>query len=68
MGDVDLNAVRDLIIHELTQSRMRPTELLALLGEHYPDSAIKEVVLRLLQEGRVEMAADRQLTLHEAAA
>jgi hypothetical protein len=68
MGDVDLTAVRELIIRELTQSKMRPTELLARLGEQFPDSAIKEVVLRLLQEGRVEMAADRQLTLHEVAA
>jgi hypothetical protein len=31
------------------------------LGENYPDTVIKEIVLRLLQEGRIKLAENREL-------
>jgi hypothetical protein len=57
----DFNEIKGLVIQELGRQEMRPTELLDLLGKQYPDAAIKEVVLGLLREGRIEMSADRQL-------
>jgi hypothetical protein len=64
---VDLGMVKHLVLAELEQRPLRPTELLNILGDQYPDVAVKEAVLRLLQEGLIKMAADRQLQVAEAA-
>jgi hypothetical protein len=64
---VDLDAVKHLVLTELGRNALRPTELLAMLGDQYPDVVVKEAVLRLLQEGFIKMTADRQLQLAEAA-
>jgi hypothetical protein len=64
---VDLSAVKNSVINELRQKALRPTELLDILGDQYPDAAVKEAVLRLLQERQIQMASDRQLRLAEAA-
>jgi hypothetical protein len=67
MGD-QFEAIKQLIISQLESTPMRPTDLLAALGDKYPDSPIKEAILRLLREGCITMAQDRQLhVLHEAA-
>jgi hypothetical protein len=60
---VDFDVLKTAIIRQLEGHSQRPTELLEALGNEYPDVAIKEVVLRLLQEGRIELASDRQLHL-----
>jgi hypothetical protein len=64
---VDLDAVKHCVLEELQQRALRPTELLNVLGDKYPDSVVKEAVLRLLQERLIRMSADRQLQLAEAA-
>jgi hypothetical protein len=64
---VDLNAVKHNVLEELQQKALRPTELLNILGDKYSDVAVKEAVLRLLQERVIEMTPDRQLHLAEAA-
>lgn len=64
---IDLDAIKLLVLAELKRKALRPTELLAILGDKYPDVAIKEVVLRLLQEHSIKMTPDRQLQLAEAA-
>ena len=68
MSDIDFNELKETVIQELVRHEMRPTELLDLLGNQFPDAAIKDVVLRLLREGRLEMTANRHLhVLPEAA-
>jgi hypothetical protein len=64
---VDLDTVKHLVLTELEQRPLRPTELLGILGDKYPDVAVKEAVLRLLQERLIKMTADRQLQVAEAA-
>ena len=64
---VNLDAVKHNVLEELQQKALRPTELLNILGEKYPDVAVKEAVLRLLQERLIRMTPDRQLQLAEAA-
>lgn len=64
---VDLELLKDAVLQKLEDSPQRPTELLANLGDDYPDVAIKEAVLHLLQEGRIEFTSDRQLHLAAAA-
>jgi hypothetical protein len=64
---VDLDTVKHNILEELQQKALRPTELLNILGDKYSDVVVKEAVLRLLQERVIEMTADRQLQLAEAA-
>jgi hypothetical protein len=64
---VDLDTVKHNILEELQQKALRPTELLNILGDKYSDVVVKEAVLRLLQERVIEMTADRQLQLSEAA-
>lgn len=67
MGE-QFETIKQLIISQLENTAMRPTDLLAALEDKYPDSAIKEAILRLLREGSIIMAPDRQLhVLHEAA-
>jgi hypothetical protein len=58
---VDLESLKAEVIRQLELHAQRPTELLEILGNQYPDDAIKEVVLRLLQERRIEFTHDRQL-------
>jgi len=65
---IDLNRLQELIMKELENNPRRPTQLLDVLGSGYPDSLIKEVVLRLLQEGRIEMTPNRELHVAQQAA
>jgi hypothetical protein len=64
---VDLDTVKHNVLAELQRKPLRPTELLNLLGDKYSDAAVKEAVLRLLQERLIQMTPDRQLQLAEAA-
>jgi hypothetical protein len=64
---VDLDTVKHSVLEELQRQALRPTELLDLLGDRYSDAAVKEAVLRLLQERLIQMTPDRQLQLAEAA-
>ena len=64
---VDLDAIKHNVLEELQRKALRPTELLDILGDKYPDVAVKEAVLRLLQERLIRMSPDRQLQLAEAA-
>jgi len=64
---VDLDTVKHNILEELQGKALRPTEILDILGGKYSDEEKKEAVLRLLQERVIEMTADRQLQLAEAA-
>jgi len=64
---VDLDLVKHSVLEELQQRALRPTELLNVLGDRYPDVAVKEAVLRLLQERSIQMTPDRQLHLAAAA-
>jgi hypothetical protein len=57
----DLNEIKAAVIGSLQRQASRPTELLAALAVEYPDSSIKEAVLRLLQEGTIEFTANRRL-------
>jgi len=59
--------VRDSILAEIQAGATRPTELLNRLGDRFPDFEIKEGLLRLLQEGLIELTSDRHLKLVEAA-
>jgi len=63
----DLDEVKNNVLAELQRRALRPTELLSILGNQYPDVAVKEAVLRLLQERLIRMSPDRQLQLAEAA-
>jgi hypothetical protein len=51
------------VIRRLDEQSRRPIELLTVLSNSYPDDHIKEAVLRLLQEGRIELTADRHLRI-----
>lgn len=64
---VDLDVVKRLVLTELEQRALRPTELLNILGDKYPDAVVKEAVLRLLQDQSIKMTPDRQLQVAEAA-
>lgn len=61
---IDWESVKQLVLAELEQRRaVRPTELLTILADKYPDVVIKEGVLRLLQEQSIKMTPDQQLEL-----
>ena len=61
---IDWEIVKQLVLAELEQRRaVRPTELLTILANRYPDVVIKEGVLRLLQEQSIKMTPDQQLEL-----
>jgi hypothetical protein len=64
---IDLDVVKRLVLTQLEQTALRPTDLLTILGDKYPDTAVKEAVLRLLQERLIEMTADQKLQMAEAA-
>jgi hypothetical protein len=66
--DFDIETLKAAVIRELDEHSRRPTELLITLGDNYPDNRIKEAVLRLLQEGRVELTSDRHLQISHHAA
>ena len=61
----DLNEIKTAVIDSLHKQTCRPIELLDSLAKEYPDSSIKEAVLRLLQEGAIEFTADRRLRERE---
>jgi hypothetical protein len=58
---VDLDEIKIAVVDSLRTQTRRPLELLTSLAKDYPESTIKEAVLRLLQEGAVELTADRHL-------
>lgn len=58
---IDLENVKAAVIGSLHTRTRRPTELLDALSVEYPESSIKEAVLRLLREGSIEMTPDRHL-------
>ena len=61
---IDWESVKQLVLTELEQRKaVRPTELLTILADRYPDVVIKEGVLRLLQEQSIKMTPDQQLEL-----
>jgi hypothetical protein len=64
---IDLDLVKRLILGELERKALRPTELLVILEDQYPDVVVKEAVLRLLQDQSIKMTPDRQLQVAEAA-
>jgi hypothetical protein len=64
---VNLDVVKSSVLTELEDKALRPTELLAILGKDYPDSLVKEAVLRLLQDQLIRMTADQRLEAAEAA-
>jgi len=64
---VDLDTVKHNVLEELQRKALRPTELLNILGDKYSDVAVKEAVLRLLQERLIQMTPDRRLQMAEAA-
>lgn len=58
----NLNEIKMAVVASLhNQLTLRPIDLLNSLSAAYPDSDIKEAVLRLLQEGTIEFTADRML-------
>lgn len=58
---------RDAVLRELASGPSRPTELLAKLEAGFTDFAVKEAILRLLQDGEVVLTSERRLELTEAA-
>ncbi len=62
----NIDTLKADVIRRLDERGRRPIELLASLGDDYPDDRIKEAVLRLLQEGDIELTPDRvlQVTRH----
>jgi hypothetical protein len=57
----NLEEIKTAVIRSLHDQTRRPIELLDSLSPDYPDNHIKEAVLRLLQEGAIELTADRML-------
>lgn len=65
---IDWEAVKRLVRAEVEQhGTIRPTDLLDVLADQYPDVIIKEGVLRLLQEQTIKMTPNQQLQLADAA-
>jgi hypothetical protein len=60
-------ALRRAILESIRGGATRPTELLGVLGDRFSDFEIKEGLLRLLQEGVVELSSDRHVRIAEAA-
>ncbi|HWR15482.1 MAG TPA: hypothetical protein VN577_11685 [Terriglobales bacterium] len=67
MAVADLEALKDEIIRELQTRALRPTDVLTSLHSRYPDPEIKEVILQLLQEGKLELSSDRRLHVAQVA-
>jgi hypothetical protein len=57
----NFNEIRAAVINSLHNQTLRPIALLDALSLEYPDVAIKEAVLRMLQEGDIEFTRDRLL-------
>jgi hypothetical protein len=65
--DLNIEILKADVIRQLDEQGRPPIELLTTLGDNYPDDQIKEAVLRLLQEGRIELTPDRVLRVsHDA--
>ena len=64
---VNLDIVKRSVLEALERNALRPTDLLALLGDRYPDVVVKEAVLRLLQEHSINMTPNQQLELADRA-
>jgi hypothetical protein len=65
---IDWESVKLGVLRELEHKALRPTDLLNILSNRYPDAVIKESVLRLLQDQAIRMTPDQQLQLVEDAA
>jgi hypothetical protein len=59
--DFNIETLKADVMRQLNERSRPPIELLNTLGDNYPDDRIKEAVLRLLQEGRIELTPDRIL-------
>lgn len=55
------------IVARLENQGLKPTEVLDLLVSKYTEPTIKDVILRLLQDGIIEMTPNRQLQKAKAA-
>jgi hypothetical protein len=62
---IDWESVKLGVLKELEHRALRPTDLLNILGDRYPDTVIKESVLRLLQDQSIKMTPDQQLQVAE---
>ena len=61
------DSIRRAILGALAKAPTRPTDLLTHLQQEFNDFEIKEVLLRLLQEGELELTSERRLRLTSAA-
>lgn len=61
------DSIRRAILGALAKAPTRPTDLLTQLQQEFNDFEIKEVLLRLLQEGELELTSERRLRLTSAA-
>jgi hypothetical protein len=64
---IDLESLKADVVRQLDEQERKPLELLKLMENTYPDSDIKEAVLRLLQEGSIEFTPNRLLKVHSEA-
>jgi hypothetical protein len=61
--------LRDSIVSRVRdRQQSRPTDLIRDLSTEYPAAEIKQMLLRLLQDGDVELTAEMQLMLTDQAA
>lgn len=65
---IDWDSVKLVVLRELEHTARRPTDLLNILSDRYPDVVVKEAVLRLLQDQSIKMTPDQQLQPVETAA
>lgn len=67
MAVADVEALKHEIVRRIDTESWRPTDVLKALQESYPDSEVKEAILQLLQEGKIELSSDRRLHVVKAA-
>jgi hypothetical protein len=60
--------LREAIIAKVRAGAPKPTDLLRELAGQYSSDEIKQVVLRLLQDGELELTGEMHLRLIEEAA
>jgi hypothetical protein len=58
--------LRALIITALQKGQLQPTELLDQLAAEYPEPALKSILLRLLNDGIIELTPNRRLQVAQA--
>lgn len=60
--------LRAAILAKVREGQTKPTELIENLAGDYPAPEIKQMVLRLLQDGVLELSSDMKLTAVDEAA